>query len=965
MSMVLFILTNKYLVQKMKISIKILLFLLLAIPMFSQTGKVIGTITDGSSGETLISSYIYVENSDKVEASDFDGKYTIELAPGIYSLKFTYIGFADKMVNEVEVKDGELTYLDVAMSEGSLELDEVVVTAKIIDKTENSVLLLRKKSDQIQDGLSSQEMRKFAVGNVASAVTKVTAVTVEDGKYVNIRGLGDRYSITQLNGLPLPSIDPYRNSAQLDLIPTNLLDNIITSKTFSPDQPANFAGGNLNIKTKSFPEERTFSVAMSTGYNPQNNFRNDFLTHEGGSLDWLGYGSGVRARPSNFDNESVTQYMNKNAYLEAKLKGNEEAAYTIDEAVNSVDLNFVPVESRTNLDRGVSVAYGNSWNAAGDGQFGLILAASYKNSFTHTPDAQVQRWFLSDVAAGSLENIGDYRSNESTMNPVVNGMLGLAYKFNGLNSIDFKAVYNHNTDKSSRYIFGERPENIIDPVFFEGRSNTFVEREMINYQLGGNHVITKLNNLKIDWATSYVQSGMDSPNLRFFSNQYNAETGLSSIPLSNVEDPLMFWRDLNDNIVNAKVDFELPVNVGLSKPAKIKLGGLYTNKQRDFNEYRYLLFSAPNQAERFDGDFDTFLGDDNTGLLSIDDTGNNTRYIVGNYLLDASRADNSYIGSEIISAAYVMGNFQLTDRFKAVAGVRYEYTDIFVESKNELRADSLRTGSINTGDFLPSLNLIYNLKENMNLRASYNHTLARPNLREIAPFVAFDPLTGDFVIGNPDLERTNIKNADFRWEMFMNPGEIVSAGIFYKHFQNPIVEQYLNSSNPERQFANVAEGEIYGLELELRKDLGSFTPLLKNFKFNTNVAFIQSFTNVNDQTGLEPEERPFTGQAPILLNTSLNYSMPESQLNAVLSYNYTGDRLTNIGRNGTPDVYLRGRNSLDFSLAKKFGDISLACNAKNLFNAPYVWSSSFKGNEFIYNSFQTGVDFGLSLSYNL
>jgi outer membrane receptor protein involved in Fe transport len=253
----------------------------------------------------------------------------------------------------------------------------------------------------------------------------------------------------------------------------------------------------------------------------------------------------------------------------------------------------------------------------------------------------------------------------------------------------------------------------------------------------------------------------------------------------------------------------------------------------------------------------------------------------------------------------------------------------------------------------------------MNLRGSYNHTLARPNLREIAPFVAFDPLTGDFVIGNPKLERTNIKNVDIRWEMFMNPGEVISASLFYKQFTNPIVEQYLNSSNPERQFANVAEGEIYGIELELRKDLGRLTPLLNNFKFNTNITFIQSFTNVNDQTGLEPKERPFTGQAPILFNGSLNYSHLESQLDVNIAYNYIGDRLANIGRNGTPDVFDRARHSLDLIIVKKIGDVNLSLNAKNLLNYAFVQSSTFKGNEFLYSSYTRGRSIGLSLSYNL
>jgi outer membrane receptor protein involved in Fe transport len=944
--------------------IKMMIALCLALPLYSQTGKIAGTITDQDSGETLISSYVFVEGTEQVEASDFDGKYSIELTPGIYSLKFTYIGFADKTVSEIEVKAGEVTYLDVAMSEGSQQLDEVVVTAKIIDKTENSVLLLRKKSDQIQDGLSAQEMRTFAVGNVASAVTKVTAVSVEDGKYVNIRGLGDRYSITQLNGLSLPSIDPYRNSAQLDLIPTNLLDNIITSKTFSPDQPGNFAGGNLNIKTKSFPEERTLSVSMSTGYNSQNNLTNNFLQYDGAKTDWLGYGRNERARPDFFSDESVMEYMDKNAQLEAKILGDDLAASTIDRVVDAVDLNFLSRQVTSPVNHGLSLSYGNSWNSGSNGRIGLIAAASYKNSFNNLPEVIEKRWFLSDINAGELENIGDYAAHRSTSNPVVNGLLGLAYKFNPLNSISLNVIYNHNTSKETQYVFGEKPENIIDPTFFEGRANLFEEREMTNYQLSGDHVLPFLNNAKVEWSGSLVNARMDQPNLRFFSNQYNSETGNFSIPLSNVEDPLLFWRDLSDNVINGKVDIEIPLNINIFKSSKIKFGGLASRKDRDFNEFRYLVYSPPS-AQRFNGDFEAFVGEDAVGVLAVEDKGNKNSYTIGNYLIDATRADNSYNGNEDISAGYLMANIQVVDKFKIVAGARLETTDINVKSKNELRADSLRIGEIKSNDILPSVNLIYNVSDNMNLRASYNKTLARPNLREIAPFVAFDPLTGDFIIGNTQLKRTNITNVDVRWELFLQPGEIVSAGVFYKHFTNPIVEQYLNSSNPERQYANVDEGEIYGLELEFRKNLGFIAPMFNNLKFGSNVAFIQSFTNVNDQTGLEPTERPFTGQAPFLANVNLTYTEPTSNLAANLAYNYIGRRLSNIARNGTPDVYNAALNTLDFSLSKKFGSASLALNAKNLLNAKFEQSSTFKGRTFVYQSYRRGISFGLSLRVDI
>jgi TonB-dependent receptor len=656
--------------------------------------------------------------------------------------------------------------------------------------------------------------------------------------------------------------------------------------------------------------------------------------------------------------------MDKNAELEAKILGDDLAASTIDRVVDGVDLNFLSRQVTSPVNHGLSVSYGNSWDSGRKGKIGVIAAASYKNSYTNLPQVAEKRWFLSDINAGELENIGDYDAHVSTSNPIVNGLAGLAYKFNGLNSLNLNVIYNHNTSKETQYVFGEKPENIIRPTFFEGRANLFEEREMINYQVSGDHVIPALNRTKIEWSGSYVNARMDQPNLRFFSNQYNAESGNFSIPLSNVEDPLLFWRDLSDQVINGKVDIEIPLNLKFLKSSKIKFGALHSAKDRDFNEYRYLVYSPPS-GQRFNGDFEAFVGEGATGVLAVEENGDKNKYTIGNYLINGTRPDNSYNGNEDISAAYLMANVQIIEKLKIVAGARIESTNISVKSKNELRADSLRIGEIKSNDLLPSANIIYSIKDNMNLRGSYNKTLARPNLREIAPFVAFDPLTGDFIIGNTQLKKTNITNIDLRWELFLQPGEIISAGVFYKHFTNPIVEQYLNSSNPERQFANVDEGEIYGLELEFRKNLGFITPLLSNLKFGSNVAFIQSFTNVNDQTGLEPKERPFTGQAPFLANLNLTYTEPTSDLAANLAYNYIGRRLSNIARNGTPDVYNAALNTLDFSISKKVGRASIALNAKNLLDAKFERSSTFKGQTFVYQSFRKGISFGLSLRVDL
>ena len=936
------------------------LFVLFLAPiiLFGQ-GTLSGTIIDEGTGETLIGANVVIQGTTIGTSTDFDGKYQFDAEPGTYNISVSYIGFNEKIVEEVIITDGETTFLDVAMSDNTVELDlDIVVKAKVIERSENSILLLQKRSEKIQDGISSQEMSRYSLGSAAAAMTKVTGATVQDGKYVYVRGLGDRYSLSQLNGLLLPSIDPYRNSAQLDLIPTNLLENIITAKTFTPDQPGTFTGGNLDIKTKSFPERQTLKISGSVGYNTVSNLNENFLTYEGGDLDWLGYGIADREIPGILFDPKFSGFLDQNAELQAFL-GNEEAARAIDQVVDEFDFTFVPNRERSGLDHGLSISYGNNYEIGEKSQLGIIFSGSYKRSYQFLEDAQKNRWILFDINSSGLQNRGLYNNDNSSDNPVVNGLAGVAFKFDDFNSIDLKVLYNHNTDKGADIVIGEDGQNIEAPDEKRGRALLYKEREMINYQLTGKHVLMGMNETKIEWAGSIVNATLDEPNLRFFTGQYNAQLDREGLPLSNVNDPFFFWRDLKDDIVNGKVDITFPFGAKTTGN-KFKVGGFYSFKERDFNEYRYINATSPN-AERFAGDFDAFFAPSNMGIISETDNS----FVIGNFINEATRPENSYVGDEMVTAVYGMITYGVTEKLKFVGGARYETTDINVESKAETLADSLRIGKIDKGNFLPSLNLIYSLTEDMNIRASYTQTIARPNLREIAPFSAFDPLIDEFYIGNNKLTTTDIQNMDLRWEWFIKPGEILAVSGFYKNFDNPIAQQYLRSSNPEIQFNNVENGFIYGLEFEFRKDLDFLGGIFQYMRMSTNFAIIDSEMDVTDQTGLEPDSRPFEGQAPFIANFNLNYDNPDSELDVTLAYNYVGDKLALIGREGVPDIFDRERHTLDATIRKKFGRVGISISGKNLLDYRYLRSNEFKGTEFVFSRFNRGVSFGLGVSYDV
>ncbi len=931
------------------------LFSLLSFWLTAQS-TISGLVIDEDLGEGLISAYVFVENTDKASATDFDGKYSIEIEPGTYTLKVTYVGYADKIIKDVVVKENETTYLDINMSSGSKEIEEVVVTAKVIERSENTVMMLQKKSFKIQDGISSQEMAKLSVGSVASAMKKITGATVQDGKYLNVRGLGDRYSLAQMDGIILPSVDPYKNSAQLDFIPTNIIDNIIASKSFTPDQPGTFTGGNVTIKTKSLPERETFSAGISLGYNTEASLSNNFLMNERNSLDFLGYDDGSRSLNQDFLLEENQKGLVSVLPTLAQIGRNEEVEIN-DGLSKSLDFGFESDYKRAPLNHGINLSYGNSYALKNGHQIGLILSGKYSRNYTHRENRTQANYTIN----GELRNFGNYEVDQSTEVPSINAFGGLTYRFNSNNELTLKNIYSHQTTISSRYIIGEDGQNIEAPSFKVGRDNTFQELGLNLTSLSGRHVIPKARNLKIEWTASSINSFRKEPELAYLSTQYNAETGFEGIPDANVAPPLLFWRDIHDNSYTGKIDFTLPIfdkwNMDL------KSGLFYNLMMRNSNETT-LNIATSSSAEQFNGiNIDEYFSSENAGIVG---TTSNENYLVGNYAVDLTNPVNSYKGNNNIYAGYLMAMAKPNDNFKFVTGVRVEHTDIFAQSNVVealgIEADSTNTGSIVSTDFLPSISLIFNTNEDSNFRLGYSRTIARPSLREVAPFASWDPIISIFYLGNPNLNITNIDNYDARWEWFMNPGELVALSVFYKDFTNPISLSVKPASNTEFQYVNVASGFVSGVEIEFRKSLNVISENLRDFKFGGNIAFIRSRMDIPSDARYIPEVRTFTGQSPILANANLTYSNPDLGIEGGIAYNYIGRRLANLG-DQAPDTYAQPFNTLNVNFGYTFKNYTIKLAGLNLINNNVTESLIYNEQDYITSDYTRGRTFTFGVSY--
>lgn len=965
-------------------SVLVLCLCLLSSILFAQDGVLAGKIVDKSNGEALIGATVVLyQNGNQVigNVTDFDGNYTIDVAAGKYKIEISYTGYTKQVVEDYDVKAATTNTLDATLETESQQLDVVVVTAKVVKNTDASLITLQRKSFAIQDGVSSQQISRTGSSNAADAMRQMTGAVVEGGKFIVMRGLGDRYSISQLNGITLPSTDPYRNSASLDLIPSQMIENIVTVKTFTPDLPGNFSGGLVNVNTKSFPEKFNLFFQVGTEYNTQSSLIDDFNSMKKESGDWLGLNADKRDQPDFLKNLSfseLSRLLGSGNYLAARNP--DPANNTVREAFHrsarELSNEFVPETRNSPLNSSINFSIGNRTKLFGK-QLGYTFGVNYGNNFQHYNNGAIGAFRYNNPEF--LEEVINLDEIKSTRNPQLGALFNVNYKLSENNVIGANVIFNNDAESAARIQSGTFPTNLSDPsASFNVRTLEYTQRQFTTYQLTGRHVFSALKKAEIEWLVGATNSFQKEPDLRYFAYSLLEDSDGSFYNINNAEFPFPFhfFRKLNDNALQGKIDFTLPFATRgeASSTNRIKFGGQFSQTSREFDEFSYQMFNTAVPTDisfnSFKGDFQGFFDYRNFGI--IDTTYNNagqvTRYETGYHYINGSNLKNFYTGEENIAAAYLMAIYNLTPKLKAIGGLRYETTNL------EVTAGDGTTGKIDLGDLLYSLNLIYAIGENSNLRVAASKTLARPNMRELAPFEQFDTKNGFFNVGNTQLKRTLIQNYDLRYEFYPRPGELFALSGFYKNFQDPILRQFNpRATTPELRFINVPEAQVYGAELEFRKRLDAFGKFFENFYFSTNLALIQSTYDIPAEEiaasktinpAYAETTRPFQGQAPYIVNVILSYINPEKGWETSLAYNVSGQRLYSISLFATPDVYEKPFPLLNFKVSKKFADhYQVSFTARNLINPINRRVLEFNGRTYDAESLTLGTGLGLSLSY--
>ncbi len=955
------------------------LSLAISINLNAQNGIIRGTVIDETTGEALISVTVMAEGTIKGTVTDLDGKFNLSLEPGKYNIRFSFVSYETRTVTGVSVLPGEVTLLDnLLLKSSTIGLSEVVISASMTRNTEGAVMAIKMNSPNLLDGISSVNFRKMGDSDAASSMKRVPGVSVEGGKYVYVRGLGDRYTKTILNGVDIPGLDPDRNTMQMDIFPTTLIDNIMVHKSFSAELPADFTGGVVDISVKDFPDEKKGNISLSTSYNPDFHFRNDFLTYEGGKTDFLGFDDGSRSIPA-------TANIPFFASVIGDPQGENGIRYR--EILESFNPSMAAVRSNSLADYNAGISLGNQIPLERI-TLGYNFGLSYKNSSEYYRDAEYGRYGMSgDPDVTSLE-VREFQKGDFGVKSVLIGTLaGVALK-----------------TKSSKYRLnlihlqnGESKAGIFDYVGSDQGSNfegfqhnlEYSQRSLTNILLDGKHTLGN-KGLEINWKLSPTISEIKDPDARFV----RYIEGNDNRKLINTESgfPERIWRDLSEKnlagLVHASKEFRFN-----KEKARLNFGGSYTYKERDFMIRKFML-NVRNL--NLGGDPDELFRTENLWPLNGSDYSAGTTYEAG----FIPNNPNQFSANSTNGAAYLSVELSLFKGMKAIAGVRMENFTQRYTGRNQIGTITFDNEKVlaNTGLF-PSLNLIYKLNENQNLRLSYAKTTARPSFKELSFAEIADPISGRTFIGgmfrdaddvagrefwNGNLVSSTIHNLDLRWETYSRDGRMLSVSGFYKYFVNPIeIVQYAAQSGTF-QPRNVGDGQVAGLEVEFRQDLEFISHSMRNFSIFSNISVTDSRIKLglteyisrleNARTGQEiAKTREMAGQAPWIINSGVTWSGREtgilSEFEAGLFYNVQGKTLQYVGIADRPDIYTLPFHSLNFTASKNLGKekkLQIGVKIDNLLNdKKESVFKSFNPTDQFFTKLEPGTTYQLKLSYAL
>lgn len=930
----------------LKFTLSAAFIVLVSAAVSAQTGKISGKILEPN-GQTIIGATVQVKGTTTGAATDLDGYYSISLQPGKYDIQVSYISFETKIFTDVEVKAGQTTTLNTVLASSDQNLETVKIEGKASREAVSTITLEQKNSVVLFDGFSSEQIKKTPDRTTADVLRRISGATIQDNSFVIVRGLPDRYNAVYINNAPLPSSEPDRKAFAFDIFPATFINDIKVIKTAMPSLSGEFAGGLIQLRTKDIPENNFYTASFSVGYNTVTTGKT-FYKAQGGKFDFIGLDDGSRALPKEFpDIETFNDpSLSKPDRLEySKLFKNTWKISSTNALPNfsgqfsmGHNINFVPKAKREKTKTRK--------------ELGSVFALTYQNNNSYT-----QRKRFDYSGTGKDLEFNDDSYNTNVMSGGIWNLSFLHSRENGSNHrVSLKNMLNINTNDQVILRNGSRFDQGQD---IKSYNAMYTQNRLLSTQLLGEHFIPK-GKIKMEWNVGYNNLKRDIPDYKQIT--YKRPLGDTATPWAVPISTQPSFNDINgrfystmmDNIYSGAVDFAIPFLTGPVRH-ELKFGGYGQYKDRVFEArtFSYVKY----QSSLFDNTIPM------QGIDSIFDARN---FGTEGFLIrEASRKSDTYTSNSSIYAGYLQYELStFENRLRFILGPRFEYWDQKLNSFT-VADESPVNVNINKLDVLPSINIIGGITDKMNIRAAASQTVCRPEARELAPFQFFDYSVFLTVEGNPNLQRTKITNLDLRYEYYPSAGQLISASVFGKYFENPIEKKLENAGSFNlMRYVNAPSAYSYGMELEYRVNLATFYKWFHKGKTTDkgffhgmslfgNLALIQSEVNLSGFAGVE-SRRPLQGQSPYVLNTGIQYNDIKYDFGVSLSYNRIGERIVNLGYDNYPSFWEKPRNILDLQVTKSFLNrrLELKVNMRDILANPIIWYQNGDGK----NSYDAKVD---------
>lgn len=866
-------------------------------------GSIKGEIFDEEDNKPVPGVTVHVGNRSVI--TDDAGAFTISLPKGMYEAEFSSAGYGTKKVTGIMVHDDEIVTIKLPLKREKGQLGVVTVSARKLIQTGSNVAMVNeiRNADAVVSGISKEQITRSQDRDAAEVVRRISGVSIIQNRLVVIRGLPQRYNTVMLNNSIAPSFEPDSRAFSFDIMPSGLIDRVMIYKTAVPELPGDFAGGVIKVYTTEIPVANSFNMNYSASYNTNTTFR-DFFEQKQGSKAWLGYDDGTyrmpAAAPARVDELTVD---GKRA-LTSKFNDNWDPVE-----------KTAPVDHRFAFDFGQRVALGNTM------KLGVIGAFSYSNTRQYSVVAQNTAAIMGGVFSSGFR----FSDQVYDHNVRLNGLLNLSLQIDHNHRLSFKNLYTHTGATNTLIRNGSTGDAASDGSgLYSGQyvrqyimSNSY--RGIYSGQLSGQHNL--LAGTAVDWLVAYTKSRYDDPDQRYRTLKqdtaiyYNDSSMVEPSPgsMSALYRGRRYFT-LPEEARTVAVNLVQSLRV-FKRDMQLKAGFFYEDKKRSF-EFRQLGYETDPE--------------------------------IGKRITEIYGKNNSYNAQNILKAGYIAAEIPITKRLKLYGGLRIEdntqelhtYTWKSAGIENEGRIDLRR----NNTSKLPSVNLSYALSDNNLLRAAYSKTLNRPEFREISTFFYMDMMTYRLAYGNEDLKiQTDIDNYDLRFEHYPGPGELFTAGLFYKKFRNPVEFYYYAGTSGYNNFQwnNAASAISYGAEIELMLGMrryftgaGKVSKVMQRMSVLLNAAYIHSRVDLGNRADLQDKGRALYGQSPYLINTSLNYTDDSLGLKINIGYNVIGKRLTVIGNLASPDIYEMPRNALDISFSQRIAKrLEIKGGIQNILNA--------------------------------